>query len=295
MTYELHYWPGIQGAGRVRAPGAGGGRAPTMSTWRAARPTRAAAQATLARLAGEAVAGSPSPRRSWWRTTWSSPRPPTSCCYLGQTPRPRARGRGRPAVGQPACSSPSPTWWTRRTTPTTRSGLAPLLRGPEAEAAKHAKAFREERMPKYLGYFERILSAQRRRRRGPGRRGALTYADLSLFQVVRGLQYAFPEGDGGPRPGAFALVLGARRPGRAAAATSRPISLRPGASPSTSRASSGTIRSWTPRRPPDRSCRIAGSRAVTCRPRLRRPNSRGWRPGVHGRIRGRGCRAPARR
>ena len=61
----------------------------------------------------------------------------------------------------------------------------------QQDAAKaSAKAFRQERMPKYLGYFERILSG--------GEAGgwlagaALTYADLSLFQVVRGLKYAFP-------------------------------------------------------------------------------------------------------
>jgi glutathione S-transferase len=62
----------------------------------------------------------------------------------------------------------------------------------QKEAAKQrAEHFRTGRMPKYLGYFERILQ-------GGGESGAglagevLTYADLSLFQVVRGLQYAFP-------------------------------------------------------------------------------------------------------
>jgi glutathione S-transferase len=62
----------------------------------------------------------------------------------------------------------------------------------QKEAAKaRAESFRKERMTKYLGYFERIL-------RGGGESGAglageqLCYADLSLFQVVRGLQYAFP-------------------------------------------------------------------------------------------------------
>ena len=62
----------------------------------------------------------------------------------------------------------------------------------QKEAAKaRAGRFRQERIPKYLGYFERILV-------GEGESGAglagerLCYADLSLFQVVRGLQYAFP-------------------------------------------------------------------------------------------------------
>lgn len=59
------------------------------------------------------------------------------------------------------------------------------------EARRYAKQFRDARMPKYLGYFERVL---KRNPRGShwlvG--GTLTYADLSLFQVVRGLEFAFP-------------------------------------------------------------------------------------------------------
>jgi glutathione S-transferase len=60
----------------------------------------------------------------------------------------------------------------------------------QKEAAKaNAAAFRRERLPKYLGYFERVLDG-----RGPGLAGAaLCYADLSLFQAVRGLQYALPK------------------------------------------------------------------------------------------------------
>jgi glutathione S-transferase len=59
------------------------------------------------------------------------------------------------------------------------------------EAAQRAKHFRESRIPKILGWFEQVL---RRNPRGPRHLvGAkLTYADLSLFQVVEGLRYAFP-------------------------------------------------------------------------------------------------------
>jgi glutathione S-transferase len=59
------------------------------------------------------------------------------------------------------------------------------------EALRRAKHFREERIPKYLGWFERILA------RNPegdkhlvGKR--ISYVDLSLFQTVAGLLYAFP-------------------------------------------------------------------------------------------------------
>ncbi len=57
-------------------------------------------------------------------------------------------------------------------------------------AKKRTEEFWKERVPKYLGYFERLLE-----RSGgaylTGRR--LTYMDLSLFQIVAGLRYAFPK------------------------------------------------------------------------------------------------------
>jgi glutathione S-transferase len=57
------------------------------------------------------------------------------------------------------------------------------------EAKRRAADFLRVRLPKYLDYFDKVL----RRSRGPwllGRR--LTYPDLSLFQMLAGLQYAFP-------------------------------------------------------------------------------------------------------
>ena len=59
------------------------------------------------------------------------------------------------------------------------------------EALARAADFRRSRMPKYLGYFERVLT--RNNARGGHLVGArLSYPDLSLFQVVAGLRYAFP-------------------------------------------------------------------------------------------------------
>jgi glutathione S-transferase len=59
------------------------------------------------------------------------------------------------------------------------------------EAARRATAFRESRMPKYLAWFERVLGGNPD---GDAHLvgSAITYADLSLFQVVAGLRYAFP-------------------------------------------------------------------------------------------------------
>jgi len=57
------------------------------------------------------------------------------------------------------------------------------------EAKRRAAAFCAERIPKYLGCFERELA------RGSKKYllGACSYADLSLFQLVSGLDYAFPK------------------------------------------------------------------------------------------------------
>ena len=58
------------------------------------------------------------------------------------------------------------------------------------EAKQRAEDFLKRRLPKFLAYFEVVLGGSG----GPyllGRR--LTYADLSLFQIVAGLRYAFPK------------------------------------------------------------------------------------------------------
>jgi glutathione S-transferase len=60
------------------------------------------------------------------------------------------------------------------------------------EALRRAKAFRRDRIPKYLDWFERILAGN------PDGDAQLvgkaaSYADLSLFQTVEGLLYAFPK------------------------------------------------------------------------------------------------------
>src|SRR5437588_5266178 len=49
------------------------------------------------------------------------------------------------------------------------------------ESRKRAADFRKARLPKFLGYFERLERPRR-----------VTYLDLSLFQMVDGLRYAFP-------------------------------------------------------------------------------------------------------
>jgi len=62
------------------------------------------------------------------------------------------------------------------------------------EAKRYADGFLDERARKYLGYFETIL----KKSGGPyllGRK--VTYADLSMFQLIEGLRYAFPKSSKG--------------------------------------------------------------------------------------------------
>ncbi|MGK6318068.1 glutathione S-transferase [Sphingomonas sp. DT-204] len=59
----------------------------------------------------------------------------------------------------------------------------------KAEAARAAREFREERIPKFLRHFETAANANAGDWLIDDR---WTYADCSLFQVVEGLRYMFP-------------------------------------------------------------------------------------------------------
>jgi glutathione S-transferase len=63
----------------------------------------------------------------------------------------------------------------------------------KAEAKQRTAHFRKERMPKFLDYFESLLSASAKRggRFVLGRR--ISTVDLSIFQLLEGLAYAFPK------------------------------------------------------------------------------------------------------
>ena len=51
----------------------------------------------------------------------------------------------------------------------------------KAEALRRAADFRDNRLPKFLRYFETLERPR-----------ALSYVELSLFQMIEGLRYAFP-------------------------------------------------------------------------------------------------------
>jgi glutathione S-transferase len=51
----------------------------------------------------------------------------------------------------------------------------------QPEARRRTQLFLKDRMPKFMGYFEALKRPR-----------AATYLDLSLFQMIEGLRYAFP-------------------------------------------------------------------------------------------------------
>lgn len=59
------------------------------------------------------------------------------------------------------------------------------------EARKRAGDFLSARLPKFLDYFERVLARNEDNSQWLAGK-TCTYADLSLFQVINGLRYAFP-------------------------------------------------------------------------------------------------------
>jgi glutathione S-transferase len=60
------------------------------------------------------------------------------------------------------------------------------------EAKRRTKDFLANRLPKFLGYFERVIERNASRRpRLVGKQ--ITYVDLSIAQVIAGLRYALPK------------------------------------------------------------------------------------------------------
>lgn len=65
----------------------------------------------------------------------------------------------------------------------------------KAAARRRTRDFLKVRLPKFMTYFEHVLTCNRAH--APWIAGArLTYADLSMAQVLAGLNYAFPKATG---------------------------------------------------------------------------------------------------
>ena len=190
MTYVLYYWPGIQGRGEYV---------------RLALEEAGADYVDIALLPDENGGGVPAIER--YLAGDDIERPPFAPPFLkagrqliGQTPNILLYLGGRLGL---APRDAAGRFWTHQLQLTIADFLVeihdthhPIGGGlyyseQKREAKRRTRDFLAHRLPKFLGYFERVL--ERNPARGPwlvGRR--LTYADLSLAQVIAGLRYAFP-------------------------------------------------------------------------------------------------------
>jgi glutathione S-transferase len=189
MPYELHYWPGIQGRGefvRLALEAAG---AEYVDVARGPVSEGGGAR-NLAQLMDE-LAPPPFAPPILVADTLVIAQTANILLFLGQRHHLAPdEESGRLWVNQLQLTIADLVAEAHDTHHPLSSGL--YYEDQKDAAKQRSQHFRKERMPKYLGYFERIL-------RGGGESGeglageALTYADLSLFQAVSGLQYAFPK------------------------------------------------------------------------------------------------------
>jgi glutathione S-transferase len=183
MRYELYYWPEIQGRGEYV---------------RLALEEAGAAYADVAREAG----GTAKMMRMMEQGGTPSFAPPflkAGKLVIGQTANILLYLGARHSL---APKTEAGKLWVHQLQLTiadlvleihdTHHPLGPSLyyEDQKAPAKRRSEGFWKERVPKYLGYFEQILKAG-----GgayvTGRR--VSYVDLSLFQIIDGLRYAFPK------------------------------------------------------------------------------------------------------
>jgi glutathione S-transferase len=191
MPYQLHYWPSIQGRGEFV---------------RLALEAAGAPYVDVAR--GAAGNGQGLPALSHYLQDESVARPPFACPVLVD---------GQRVIGQTAAillylgprlklvgASEADRLWAHQIQLTIADavdeahnthhpvGAGRYYEDQKTEAARAAEEFRTQRIPKFLGWLETVLA-----RNPKGHQhllGArLSYADLSLFQLVEGLLYAFPK------------------------------------------------------------------------------------------------------
>jgi glutathione S-transferase len=182
MKYELYYWPGIQGRGeyiRLALEEAGADYVDVARS----------AQGTSAMMRMMEQGGTP---------PFAPPFLKAGKLVIGQTANILLYLGARHAL---APKTEAGRLWVHQLQLTvadlvleihdTHHPLGPSLyyEDQKQPAKKRTEEFWSERVPKYLGYFEELL------KKGggaylTGRR--ITYVDLSLFQIVEGLRYAFP-------------------------------------------------------------------------------------------------------
>ena len=185
MTYELYYWPNIQGRGefvRLALEEAG---ADYIDVARESEGV-----AVMMRMMGHAE-----------RPPFAPPFLKDSETVIAQTAAILLYLGARHGL---APKDPTGGLWTHQIQLTIGDfvaeahdthhplGIGLYYEDQKQEALRRAQEFRDNRLPKFLNWFETILA-----RNPSGDRylvgRSLTYVDLSLFQVVEGLSYGFPK------------------------------------------------------------------------------------------------------
>lgn len=189
MAYALHYWPMIQGRGefvRLALEQAG---APYVDVARLPHEEGGGIEAMMDRLEDEPV-----------RPPFAPPFLKDGDLVIGQTAA--ILLYLGPRIGLVGAAE-SERIWTHQVQLTIADmvaeahdthhpvGVGLYYEDQKPEALRRARDFRENRIPKFLAWFERVLA---RNPAGPDHLvgGAVSYADTSLFQLVEGLRYAFP-------------------------------------------------------------------------------------------------------
>lgn len=188
MTYELYYWPTIQGRGEFIRLALEAAAAPYIDVGR--RPESAGGGAdALARVLEDKTAACPA---------FALPILKSGSLLIAQTPNILLYLAPRLGLVPEDESSRLKAHQLQLTIADTlvevhdtHHPIAGSLYYEEqkTEASRRAADFVANRLPRFLAYFERALECN------GGQRlvgQSLSYVDLSLFQLIAGLRYAFP-------------------------------------------------------------------------------------------------------
>ena len=194
MPYELHYWPTIQGRGefvRLALEAAG---APYVDVARGAKDAAHGEAALVAFMHDKALVHPPFAPPFLKDGSLVVGQAAAILHYLAPTLRLVARNeQARVWTQQVQLTIADMVTEAHDTHHPVGAGL--FYEDQKPEALRRAEEFRGARMTKFMQWFERILA------HNPGGPrylvgGKLSYADLSLFQLVAGLRYGFPKAAG---------------------------------------------------------------------------------------------------
>jgi len=190
MRYELYYWPGIQGRGEFIRLALEEGDADYIDVARRSERGGMGMAAMLRFMEGDEVARAPFAPPFLKAGELLVAQTANILLFLGLrldlVPDDEA---GRLWVHQLQLTIADLVSEAHDTHHPISSSL--YYREQKAEARRRAADFTASRMPKFFDYFEAIL--QRQAQSNAWLAGeSLSYADLSMFQVIAGLRYAFP-------------------------------------------------------------------------------------------------------